>query len=621
MLIDACGSDVRAGLGSDSRNSQPGCMEQAVGHSASACIRVMAWAWRRTSLAVCVLMAGVIGRAQTCQTTVISNPHGGGWGDGPSFTGVQSSDGSVVVFSDASTNLIIPDNNLHFDAYWRDRHAGVLRRVSVSSTGVQANNSTYALDLSDDSQTVLLGSYATNLVPGDNNASPDIFVHELLTGTTTRVNVDSLGAEANQGAGQCAMSGDGQLVVFESTSTNLAPGDTNSSTDVFLHDRSTGITTRISEGAGGVQANSSSIAPSISRDGRWIAYATVATNIVVPDVTGPPLADIVVFDRLSGTTRRVTQLPNGVQMNGNADRPQVSADGKFISFTASATNLFPGAYPGQNIYVWDALTGQIRLASITSLGVPANNESRWSSISADGRFVAFETFATNLGGTSSLPRMFVHDMWLGTNREVSVNAAGVSANNWNQMAFISGDGTHVMFTSRATNLIPGTPSAMDRVYVRDCTATPPATYCTAKLNSLGCLPAIAASGASSGTSGSGFDITCSNVRNNKPGVLIYSNGGRLAAPFLGGYLCVGGASPRRTVPLNSGGSPAPADDCSGVYGLDMNAFAVGALGGAPASFLTVYGTTVDAQFWGRDPGFPAPNGSTLSGGLEFMVGP
>ena len=145
------------------------------------------------------------------------------------------------------------------------------------------------------------------------------------------------------------------------------------------------------------------------------------------------------------------------------------------------------------------------------------------------------------------------------------------------------------------------------------------TYCAAKLNSLGCLPSIGSTGTSSATFGSGFTVNVVNVLNNKPGLFIYGNSGRAATPLSGGLLCVG-APIKRSIALNSAGA-SPPNDCSGTYSMDFNAFAVGALGGTPAAFLTVPGTIVDGQAWGRDNGFQAPNNVTLSDGIEWTICP
>ena len=160
----------------------------------------------------------------------------------------------------------------------------------------------------------------------------------------------------------------------------------------------------------------------------------------------------------------------------------------------------------------------------------------------------------------------------------------------------------------------GTPDALLRV---GCSA--PVVYCTAKVNSLLCTPTIAFTGVPSATAGSGFVINTSNVINNKPGLYLYTNGGRAAAPFFGGLRCVG-TPVRRSVPMNSNGN-APPNDCSGVYSMDFNTFAVGGLGGSPQAYLQIPGTLIDVQAWGRDNGFPAGTNATLSDGLEFMICP
>ncbi|MEO6710735.1 MAG: hypothetical protein ABI054_10155, partial [Planctomycetota bacterium] len=144
-----------------------------------------------------------------------------------------------------------------------------------------------------------------------------------------------------------------------------------------------------------------------------------------------------------------------------------------------------------------------------------------------------------------------------------------------------------------------------------------ANYCTAKFNSLFCLPAISGIGIPSATQSSGMVVQCTNVLNNKPGILLYSNNGRANTVFQGGFLCV--ANPiKRSMGLNSGGTPS-GQDCSGVYSLDTNAFAQGLLGGNPAPYLLVPGTQVNFQYWGRDNGYPIPDNSTLSDGLEFII--
>ena len=146
-------------------------------------------------------------------------------------------------------------------------------------------------------------------------------------------------------------------------------------------------------------------------------------------------------------------------------------------------------------------------------------------------------------------------------------------------------------------------------------------YCTAKVNSLGCTPRIAFAGGASAANKAPFFVTVDQVRNNKPGLFFYRlNGAPATLPFQGGTLCVGPTNIRRTTAFSAGGNPAPANDCSGVFAIDFNAFGAGLLGGNPDPGLGVQGNAYQCQAWGRDQGFPAPNNTTLSDALDVTIG-
>jgi hypothetical protein len=191
----------------------------------------------------------------------------------------------------------------------------------------------------------------------------------------------------------------------------------------------------------------------------------------------------------------------------------------------------------------------------------------------------------------------------------------------------SGEATPTYISSTACGLPEPTPysqigfPANDMIFdlCGTSTSTAPVTYCTAKITSVPCTPAMGFTGTSSASATSGFAVKCTQVINNKSGLLFYGNTGRAATPFQGGTLCV--KTPIKRTPAQSSGGNPPPNDCSGNYSIDMNSFASGGLGGSPAPFLLVVSTVVDTQWWGRDPGFAAPNNTMLSNGLEYIVGP
>jgi Tol biopolymer transport system component len=235
------------------------------------------------------------------------------------------------------------DTNGYDDAFVRDRRTGRTERVSVGTGGVEGNDRSGTEALSTDGRFVAFGSWADNLVPGDTNEAFDVFIRDRQTGRTERVSVGTGGVEGDDRSGTVALSADGRFVAFGSWADNLVPGDTNGNADVFVRDRRTGVTERASVGPNGVQGNGDSGSYAtvvLSADGRFVAFQSSASNLVPGDTNG--LDDIFVRDRLKGVTERVSLGPNGVQGNDGSSSPALSADGRFVAFGSWADNLVPG---------------------------------------------------------------------------------------------------------------------------------------------------------------------------------------------------------------------------------------------------------------------------------------
>jgi len=254
---------------------------------------------------------------------------------------------------------------------------------------------------------VAFDSDASNIVPGDTNLRRDIFVRDTLTNTTTSVSVDSAGNQQNSSSSfkVSSISADGRFVAFESSASNIVPGDTNGNTDIFVRDRLTNTTTRVSVDSAGNQANSASETPSLSGDGRFVAFKSFASNLVPGDTNSE--SDIFVRDRLTNTTTRVSVDSAGNQRNIGSESPSISADGRFVAFNLYSLNLDVGATFAQDIFVRDRLTNTTTNVSVDSAGNPGEGDS--PSISADGRFVAFESNSSYLvpGDTNNTDDIFV----------------------------------------------------------------------------------------------------------------------------------------------------------------------------------------------------------------------
>ena len=270
-----------------------------------------------------------------------------------------------------------------------NRPGGRTERVSVSSTGEQGDDFSgeFEIGISGTGRFVSFASFATNLVPGDTNRDGDAFVHDRRTGRTERVNVGYDGSEANGGPGPDAavtISADGRIVVFASFATNLVPGDTNGRADLFAYDRKTGKTELVTVSSDEVQANSSeSFQAGLSADGRFVVFVSTATNLVAGDTNNAD--DVFVRDRKSGTTERVNVSSNGVQSNAESfNTVAISADGRYVVFVSHADTLVPGDVPGtQDLFVRDRRRGTTERVS-TGIDFAGN-----PSISATGRFLVF----------------------------------------------------------------------------------------------------------------------------------------------------------------------------------------------------------------------------------------
>lgn len=386
-----------------------------------------------------------------------------------------SSDGRYVAFR-TFESLLPGDGDGVNDVYVYDRHTCSLQLISVSSAGVKGNAFSGVPKISNDGRYIAFQSDATNLVMGDTNVLTDVFLHDRQTGITTRVSVATGGTQSNTTSELTAISGDGRYIAFQSGATNLVTGDTNSRYDVFVHDRQTGTTTRVSVGSGGTQATGGdSFHPTLSTDGRYVAFESSANNLVGGDTNN--LSDIFVHDRTTNTTTRVSVATGGAQaLPSGSFRGMISGNGQFIAFESAATNLVTGDTNSRlDIFVHDRTTTTTTRVSVATGGIQSTGgDSYDAAISNDGRYVTFWSVATNLvlNDTNGVYDTFVHDRQTNTTTRPSVAADGTQGTGGESVnPVISGDGRYVAFHSAATNLVNGDTNAMWDVFVAPTSTT------------------------------------------------------------------------------------------------------------------------------------------------------
>jgi Tol biopolymer transport system component len=428
------------------------------------------WGWVLAGMLVASMSLPVL--AQPGTTTRASVSSAGAQGDDYSESPSISADGRFVAFQSDATSLVPGDTNGYADIFVHDRSTGETARVSVSSAGEQGNGGSYEPSISADGRYVAFRSAASDLVPGDTNHHNDVFVHDRLTGETTRVSVTSAGGQGNGSSYDPSISADGEFVAFQSYASNLVPADTNGYADVFVHDRQTGETTRVSVSSSGNEGNDASNSPSISADGWFVASESQASDLVPGDTNG--VQDVFVHDRSTGETTRVSVSSAGEQGNGSSYDPSMSAGGEFVAFRSAASDLVPvDTNNVDDIFVHDRSTGETTLVSVSSSGEQGTGVSYDPCVNADGGCVAFRSAASNLvpDDTNARHDIFVHNRLTGKTTRVSVSSAGEQGNGHSDDPSISADGRFVAFHSGATNLVADDTNAADDVFVHEREAT------------------------------------------------------------------------------------------------------------------------------------------------------
>lgn len=365
-----------------------------------------------------------------------------------------SADGRFVAYASLADNLVEQDTNQKMDIFVFDRQDGRTECLTR-----QADGHSYNATISANGRFVAFVSQAENLVPGDNNGLEDVFVHDRQTGNTWRASVDGQGRQAEGRSGSPAISGDGRFVAFESVASNLVPGDDNAATDVFLRDNWLGETHWISRNGDADSTN-----PSLSGDGLRVAFQSDATNLVGSRGPGNFETDVYVFDRASGQTILVSQRPDGTPSNGRSTHPVLSGDGQRLAFETTATNLVGEGTRGMgDVLVADLGSRELQLGSVSTQGQSGDRASGDASLSHDGKTLAFSSFAGNLSSDGNDESdIFVRDLALGETRLVSHGAE--DANGGSYLPRLSADGASVVFMSLADNLVSGDDNGTWDVY-------------------------------------------------------------------------------------------------------------------------------------------------------------
>ncbi|WOH39431.1 thrombospondin type 3 repeat-containing protein [Thalassotalea fonticola] len=418
---------------------------------------------------VTALMSIAVLSAETERVSVSSTGVQGNFDSGFFFQGnAVSSDGRYVAFHSEANNLDTADTDDVRDIYVYDRQSDTVALVSKNTAGVTGNGNSHQPSMSDDGRYVAFRSHSTNLNAADTDTLPDIYVYDRQSDTLALISKNTAGVKGNGWSTFPSISGDGRYVAFRSHSTNLDAADTDTWADIYLYDRQDDVMELVSKNAAGVKGNGYSYTPSVSGDGGYVTFSSRSTNLDAADTD--TREDIYVYDRQDDVLELVSKSTAGVKGNYDSNKPSISANGRYVAFSSFATNLdATDTVIGYDIYVYDRQDDVLELMSKSTAGVVGNSASNRPSISGDGRYVAFYSLADNLDAADIDTRqdIYAYDRQSDTVTLVSKNTAGVKGNDISYYPAISDDGSVVVFSSLSSNLVDNDTNEHYDVFVRD----------------------------------------------------------------------------------------------------------------------------------------------------------
>ncbi len=556
-------------------------------------------------------------QAQQCSMEWLSTTPSGSGGNGYSSRPAISANGELVAFGSDASNLVPNDTNLLDDIFVRDRTTGTTTLVSRPTSGGQANGWSGLPAISADGRFVAFRSVATNFDPADPDPKPDIYRHDRLTGETVLVSHRLIPGTHPDGTYQTpSISQDGRYVAFDCWDDNLVPGDQNNTIDVYVRDMQAGITELISVGNQGELGNQGSDTPSISWDGRYVAFASGASNWFPGNAQQFP--HVYVRDRLLGTTTLVSYAESGTYgPMGGGFNPSISGDGTKVAFVYLGPDILPSLFnghtwPGAQLFVRDLLDGKLTYVGYSVHGGVSAHECRYVKLSYDGRHVAWESLSDDLVVTPGHgnENIFHRDLETGVTVLVSRGMGGTKPNGYSVSPSISADGRTIAFASQASNLVPGDSGLIVDIFVRECDVASPTVYCTAKTGGSGCTPAVSFLGTPSASATSGFLVCADALVGGQPALVLYATRPAYARALGSGVLCL--QPPLVRAPALAAGGTSGA--CDGSIDFDVNAWSASGVGPALAAGESGY-----AQVWGRDS--TDPLGGILSEAVAFLIAP